>query len=123
MGIPLSDRQLPRTAYIPLIEKLNKRLAGWAANFLSIAGRLVLLNSILSSLPMHYMSVLALPAWVLLKIDRIRKRFLWKGASEQAKGYHLVDWETVCKPKSVGGLGILDMNIFNQALLLKWIWW
>lgn len=61
LGIPLLDRPLPRTAYISLIEKLNKKLASWATKFLSIAGRLVLLNSILSALPVHYMTVLALP--------------------------------------------------------------
>lgn len=122
LGIPLSDTRLPRTAYIPLIEKLNKKLGGWAANFLSIAGRLVLLNSILSALPMHYMSVMRLPEWVITEIDRIRRRFLWKGANEQAKGYNLVDWEVVCQPKNIGGLGVLDMKVFNQALLLKWMW-
>lgn len=123
LGIPLSDRQLPRIAYISLIEKLNKKLASWATKFLSIAGRLVLLNSVLSSLPMHYMMVLALPEWVLAKIDKIRRRFLWRGASEEGKGYHLVNWQTVCQPKAVGGIGILDLKIFNQALLLKWMWW
>ena len=123
LGIPLSDKKLPRSAYLPLIEKMNAKLAGWAARFLSIAGRLVLLNSILSSMPMHYMSVIRLPDWVINEIDKIRRRFLWKGASEQGKGYHLVDWQKVCKPKDIGGLGILDMRIFNQSLLLKWIWW
>lgn len=123
LGIPLSDKKLPRSAYLPLIEKMNVKLAGWAARFLSIAGRLVLLNSILSSMPMHYMSVIRLPEWVINEIDKIRRQFLWKGASEQGKGYHLVDWQTVCKPKDIGGLGILDMRIFNQSLLLKWIWW
>lgn len=123
LGIPLLDRPLPRTAYISLIEKLNKKLASWATKFLSIAGRLVLLNSILSALPVHYMTVLALPEWVLAKIDKIRKRFLWKGASEEGKGYHLVNWQTVCQPKTIGGLGILDLKIFNQALLLEWMWW
>ena len=95
LGIPLSDKQLPRTAYIQLIEKLNKRLAAWAAKFLSIAGRLVLLNSVLSSIPVHYMSVLRLPQWVLNKIDKIRRRFLWKGASEHGTGYHLANWQKI----------------------------
>lgn len=122
LGIPLSDKRLPRTAYILLIEKLNKKLGGWAEKFLSIAGRLVLLNSILSALPMHYMSVMRLPEWVIEEIDRIRRRFLWKGAKEQAKGYNLVDWEIVCQPKKIGGLGVMDMRVFNQTLLLKWMW-
>ena len=123
LGIPLSDRHLPKTAYLDLLTKLNKRLAGWEARFLSIAGRLVLLNSILSSLPIYYMSVLKLPQWVLSEIDKIRRRFLWHGAADQVNGYSLANWDMVCQPKSNGGLGILDLKIFNYALLLKWHWW
>lgn len=73
LGLPLSDRRLPRTAYLNLLTKLSKRLAGWAARFLSIAGRLVLLNSIMSLLPIYYMSVLKLPQWVLDEIDKTRR--------------------------------------------------
>ena len=61
LGIPVSNKRLPKVAYVDLLHRFSKRLAGWAARFLSIAGRLVLLNSILSSLPVHYMAVLRLP--------------------------------------------------------------
>lgn len=123
LRIPLADRRLPRRAYLDLLNKLNKRLAGWAACFLSIAGRLVLLNSILSSLPVYYMSVLNMPQWVLDHIDKIRRPFLWHGAGDQTKGYNLAKWELFCQPKLAKGLGVLDLRAFNKALLLKWYWW
>jgi hypothetical protein len=113
---------LPKTAFLPLIHIINSILAGWAAKFLSIAGRLVLLNSILSSIPMYIMSVLKLPQWVINAIDKIRRTFLWHGANDQRKGYNLVDWEVVCEPKQIDGLGVLDLKTFNYALLLKWQW-
>lgn len=47
LGIPLSDKRLPKSAYVDLLHRFSKRLGGWAARFLSIAGRLTLLNSIL----------------------------------------------------------------------------
>jgi hypothetical protein len=34
----------------------------------------------------------------------------------------MLDWATVCKPKEVGGLGILNIKIMNIAMMLKWIW-
>lgn len=34
----------------------------------------------------------------------------------------LIKWSLVCKPKKVGGLGILNIHDFNLALLSKWIW-
>ena len=31
----------------------------------------------------------------------------------------LVAWTTVCRPKKQGGLGVLNINVQNKALLLK----
>jgi hypothetical protein len=36
--------------------------------------------------------------------------------------YHMVDWDTVCKPREFRGLGVLNTKVMNIALLLKWIW-
>jgi hypothetical protein len=36
--------------------------------------------------------------------------------------YHMVDWATVCRPKEVGVLGILNTRHMNIALMLKWVW-
>jgi hypothetical protein len=34
----------------------------------------------------------------------------------------MVDWETVCRPKVFGGLGILKTRHVNIAMMLKWFW-
>lgn len=31
-------------------------------------------------------------------------------------------WEDICKPKTLGGLGLKDWSLFNKALLGKWKW-
>jgi mannosylglycoprotein endo-beta-mannosidase len=33
-----------------------------------------------------------------------------------------LNWESVCTPKSVGGLGIKDLSMTNLTLLAKWAW-
>lgn len=35
---------------------------------------------------------------------------------------HLVNWDLVCTPKKLGGLGVLDLKTLNMALLSKWFW-
>ncbi|XP_078156636.1 uncharacterized protein LOC144552546 [Carex rostrata] len=55
-------------------------------------------------------------------IDKIRCRFLWQGSDKQTKKYALIKWPIVCLDKEYGGLGILDLEYMNMALLVKW-WW
>lgn len=35
---------------------------------------------------------------------------------------HMVHWGQVCRSKSEGGLGVIDIGTFNEALMIKW-WW
>ena len=74
--------------WLPIIEKLMKRLDGWKGSAMSLGGRLTLINSCLSNLPIYTMSMYWLPVSTLDKIDTIRKRFFWQGGGLKKK-YHL----------------------------------
>lgn len=34
----------------------------------------------------------------------------------------MVKWKIMCKPKDMGGLGILDTTTMNTSPLFKWLW-
>jgi hypothetical protein len=86
-----------------------------------MGGRIVLLKSVLSALPIYFLSFFKVPPGIISSIESLFKNFLW-GGSDEAKKIHWVKWERVCKPKEEGGLGIKDLKLFNIALLGKW-WW
>lgn len=115
LGLPLSNKRLPRSAFLPLIQRMSSRLEGWAAKHLSIAGRIVLINAVLTSIPTYYMTCLKMPKWVIGKMDRIRRRFLWHGVSPEQKKMSLINWNVVCMPKEHGGLGIMDFGNFQSS--------
>lgn len=56
---------------------IEKRIGGSKGKILSAEGRLVLINSVLSSLPLLTLSFFGVPRGVLKKIDYYRSRFFW----------------------------------------------
>ena len=121
LGLPLGNRSNSIKTWKPVVEKFEQRLTGWKASLLSMGGRVTLLKSVLTSLPIFYMSLFQIPKTVKLVLDRILRRFLWGGSSNKRK-VHWVDWNSVCNLKENGGLGIVDLKLRNRALLNKWIW-
>jgi hypothetical protein len=104
--------------YAPLICRIERRVST-TSQFLSYAGRLQLVNSVISSLPTYYMCSLKLPLIVIEIIDKHRKNCLSRGKDFNRKGYNLAAWDLVRKPKDKGGLGVINLSVQNDALLLK----
>ena len=74
--------------------KNDKKLSRWKAQYLSLGGRVILINSVLDSLPTYIMSLFPTPPIVIKKLDRLRRNFLWKKGKEgEGKGCYLVKWK------------------------------
>ena len=78
LGLPLKSANLTRRDWQPLIDKFHRRLSCWKGSTLSIGGRLVLVNSVLSSLPLYYLSFFKLPCWVINKLMLSEASFFWE---------------------------------------------
>lgn len=122
LGLPLHIRALRRIDVQPLIDKVAARLPTWKGRLMNKSERVVLLNKLLSSIPVYFLSVIPLKRWAIKKIDKVRRNFLWKGEIEANGGHCLVKWTNVQKPKDYGGLGTLELEKFGRALRLRWIW-
>jgi len=104
-----------------VLERVKSRLGRWKGRFLSLAGRVCLIKSVLSSISLFYISMYKFPSAMLKEIEKIQRRFLWGYGSEGRK-IEWVSWKKACKPREAGDLGILNLRLFNAALLGKWIW-
>lgn len=120
LGLPLGTTKLRVIDFAPLVDRVERRLSANAA-FLSYGDRLTLVNTVFSSLPTYYMCTLLLPKTVIDNIDRARKHCLWRGSEVNSNRKSLAALDKVCKPKMKGGLGVINLSIQNQALLLKFL--
>jgi hypothetical protein len=101
-----------------LTPMMERKLSG-CTTWLSYSSRLQMLNAAITPITTYAMFTIRLPGIVIDNIHRIRKQCLWRENSEKKKGGNLVAWETVQKPKGKGGLGVLNLKLQNDALLLK----
>ena len=120
LGIPIHYRKLLIKEWKMIEDRFEKKLGCWASKMLSYGDRLVLINSVLSSLPMFLLSFFQIPMGVRKRLDYFRSRFFWQSEQHKRK-YRLTKWNIICRPKDQGRLGIEDLQIKNKCLLSKWI--
>ena len=76
LGMPLRVSHKSPTIWNPILEKIERKLAGWKKMYLSKGGRLTLLKSTLSSLPTYFFPLFTIPMHVANKIERLQRDFL-----------------------------------------------
>ena len=121
LGVPIGANPRRYQTWDPIISKCERKLVKWKLRHLLFGGRVTLLKSVLTSIPIYFLSFYRVPQKVVDELVRIQRNFLWGGDQQQRK-IAWVKWETVCMSKEVGGLGVKDINSFNLSLLGKWKW-
>lgn len=89
-------------------------------NTLSRAGRVELLRSAVTPQVFLLGSSLEVPCNIIRQMEQSFRNFLWKGNLDKSVVIH-VKWRTVCQPKSSGGLGLLPLIEWNDAVISKLI--
>ena len=118
LGLLLGTRHNSVSIWEGIEENFRRRLAAWKRQYISKGGRLTLIRSTLSNLPIYFLSLFKLPKSVKCRLEKIQRDFLLQGGSLDRK-IHLVNWRTVNQGKEKGGLGIRSLDLLNRPLLGK----
>lgn len=118
LGMPLGLHKPSVEQCLPLVNRVAKKLVGLSA-FMTLAGRLLLVKSVLNSLIIYFMGCIDVPVTIKKLIPKYLRHCLWSGPDLDDHRPAMVAWSTVCRPKNQGGLGVMDIFVQNQALLLK----
>ena len=95
LGIPVVKKTLTSSMWNPVIQKIKDKIHSLGSKWLNLAGKTVLIKSILSSYPIYLSSMVLAPRNVIISICKELRKFLWQGGKVQTKKFHLVKWETV----------------------------
>ena len=75
--------------WTPMMDKFKARIMAWGTNWLNKAGKLILINSVLTAMPIYQASILLAPKGIVKDIDRLLRKFLWEGGRNKGRKMHL----------------------------------
>ncbi|XP_039169563.1 uncharacterized protein LOC120293857 [Eucalyptus grandis] len=118
LEVPIISSRLDKADCISIVDRITNRVQSWTQHFLSFAGRLKLIRSVLHAIQAYWASVFTIPIAVLDRIEQILRQFLWKGPG-LGRGGAKVSWDDVCLPKEEGGLGIRNLRDWLETAVLS----
>ena len=122
LGIPICKTKIKSAKWAPILDKIKAKIQNWSANWLNLAGKMILIKSVLNSMPIYQSSILLAPVSVIQKIESLLRKFIWEGGKGNEKKLHLISWEKIQKPRDEGGLQVRSLTTQNLALGAKLLW-
>jgi hypothetical protein len=121
LGMPTGIGRSPTASFRSIIDKAWKYMNGLSGRPISRSGKETLIKAVIQAIPTHIMSCFHIPISILEALRKAMVDFWW-GIEEGKKKMHWRSWEWLSTPKSLGGMGFRELNLFNQAMLGRQCW-
>ena len=105
LGFPIIHSGSSAHDFDFVVEKIQSKLAGWKSNLLSMAGRVILAQTVTFFMPFYVMQGVLLPTKISKSIYQINRNLIW-GSTDIRKKLHLVSWKK---------------KLPNPSLLVAWV--
>ena len=113
LGYPVSLQKRHHAWFIDsILQKMIRHANMLAARQLSLAGKALVINSLLTSKLWHVARLLPLDRHIK-QINAILRKFFWQQRQPA------IAWQTICQRKMEGGLGVIPVTLQAKALMLR----
>ena len=115
-GVDITHDDPGKRNFSPLTDKVKGILTKWSARKLSLFAKVLIVNSLVTSLFVYKMTVLPAPPDHILKgVKSEIVKFLWNGSKPK------ISYEMMVASKESGGAGLCDLSIKDMALKATWV--
>ncbi|XP_071939195.1 uncharacterized protein [Coffea arabica] len=121
LGCPLYTGRSKKVYYTDTYNGVANRILSWKNQILSPGGRVVLIQSVLASMPIHLLATASPPKGMLMVIEKLFAKFLW-GSSNSGDKFHWIRWADLCRSKDEGGVGLRGLKQVYDSFSIK-LWW
>eukprot|EP00253_Pinus_taeda_P012674 PITA_12674 len=109
LGFWLKPNDYKKEDWNWLIAKIESRISHWSFKWLSRAGRLTLIKSVLLAIPVYWAALMWVPKGTMDKIRRLCSRFIWDGSKENSVLPWMDNlWTRVLKRKYIDSVPLED---------------
>jgi hypothetical protein len=105
LGLPIGGDPLRLSLWEPIVTRIRIRLSRWKNRLLSFGGRLVLLKSGLTSLPVYALFFFKAPSGIISSLESLLSNFFW-GGGEGHRKIAWISWQTACMGEEHEGWGL-----------------
>ena len=91
LGFPITLGQNNPSLWLEVISKIKSKIVSWGGHWLTTAGKLILIKSVLSALPIYQSSLLLAPKSIMDQISKLIIDFFWRSRKRNQNRMHLVN--------------------------------
>ena len=107
---------LARINYENIIQKSTGILTNWRRRNLSLYGKILIVNTLISSLFVYKMyTVPSMSLQMIKQLNKICSDFIWNGRKPK------IAYEKLQNTKKLGGMNLVDFGIKDDSLKISWI--
>lgn len=85
LGFPVGANYKRLNVREPVVERVRAKLVSWSSSTFSLGGHVVMLKSVLTSLPIYFLSIFKAPSGIISSLTSLFRQFLWVGIVKKIK--------------------------------------